>query len=67
MRDETAEQPAPLRSGLTTRHFGEAIRLEVVSSCPEPLWRFLLQQFAGQTCQRGVVFQQQNAIHQQRA
>lgn len=34
-----------LRSGLTTRHFGEAIRLEVVASCPEPLWRFLLQQF----------------------
>jgi polyphosphate kinase len=34
-----------LRSGLTSRHFGEAIRLEVVASCPEPLWRFLLQQF----------------------
>ena len=34
-----------LRSGLTTRHFGEAIRLEVVASCPEPLWRFLLKQF----------------------
>ncbi len=34
-----------LRSGLTTRHFGEAIRLEVVASCPEPLWRLLLDQF----------------------
>ena len=34
-----------LRSGLTTRHFGEAIRLEVVASCPEPLWQLLLQQF----------------------
>ena len=35
-----------LRAGLTTRHFGQAIRLEVVSSCPEPLWRFLLGQFS---------------------
>lgn len=35
-----------LRSGLTTRHFGEAIRLEVVSSCPAELSEFLLQQFA---------------------
>ena len=34
-----------LRSGLTTRHFGDAIRLEVVASCPEPLWRLLLDQF----------------------
>ena len=34
-----------LRSGLTTRHFGDAIRLEVVASCPEPLWRLLLKQF----------------------
>jgi len=34
-----------MRSGLTTRHFGEAIRLEVVASCPEALWRFLLGQF----------------------
>ncbi len=35
-----------LRSGLTTRHFGEAIRLEVVSTCPPELGQFLLQQFA---------------------
>ncbi|WP_284617753.1 polyphosphate kinase 1 [Aquabacterium humicola] len=34
-----------LRSGLTTRHYGQAIRLEVVQSCPEELWRFLLDQF----------------------
>jgi len=34
-----------LRSGLTTRHFGQAIRLEVVKTCPEELWRLLLQQF----------------------
>lgn len=34
-----------LRTGLTTRHYGQAIRLEVVNSCPEALWRFLLDQF----------------------
>ncbi len=34
-----------LRSGLTTRHFGQAIRLEVVSTCPAELYEFLLQQF----------------------
>jgi polyphosphate kinase len=34
-----------LRSGLTTRHFGEAIRLEVVDTCPHELSEFLLQQF----------------------
>ncbi|HJV59627.1 MAG TPA: polyphosphate kinase 1, partial [Albitalea sp.] len=34
-----------LRSGLTTRHFGQAIRLEVVNTCPPELHGFLLQQF----------------------
>ena len=34
-----------LRTSLTRRHYGEAIRLEVVATCPEPLWRFLLDQF----------------------
>ncbi|MFG5409042.1 polyphosphate kinase 1 [Piscinibacter sakaiensis] len=34
-----------LRSGLTTRHFGRAIRLEVVHSCPAELSGFLLSQF----------------------
>ncbi|MBP6339495.1 MAG: polyphosphate kinase 1 [Vitreoscilla sp.] len=34
-----------LRTGLTTRHYGQAIRLEVVNTCPEALWRFLLEQF----------------------
>ena len=34
-----------LRSGLTTRHYGAAIRLEVVSNCPPGLSSFLLQQF----------------------
>jgi polyphosphate kinase len=35
-----------LRTGLTTRHFGQAIRLEVVATCPDELSTFLLQQFA---------------------
>jgi polyphosphate kinase len=35
-----------LRSGLSTRHFGEAVRLEVVNTCPVELSQFLLQQFA---------------------
>jgi polyphosphate kinase len=34
-----------LRRGLTTRHYGRAIRLEVVNTCPEALWRLLLAQF----------------------
>ncbi len=35
-----------LRTGLTTRHFGQAIRLEVVATCPDELSSFLLRQFA---------------------
>ena len=34
-----------LRFGLTTRHFGEAVRLEVVNTCPAELSEFLLRQF----------------------
>jgi polyphosphate kinase len=34
-----------LRSGLATRHYGDAVRLEVVSSCPPELSDFLLAQF----------------------
>lgn len=34
-----------MRTGLTTRHFGQALRLEVVRSCPAELYEFLLQQF----------------------
>ncbi|MBN8506858.1 MAG: polyphosphate kinase 1 [Burkholderiales bacterium] len=34
-----------VRSRLTTRHFGRAVRLEVVKSCPEDLARMLLRQF----------------------
>ena len=43
--DDVTNLRQALRSGLTTRHFGLAIRLEVVASCPEELWRFLLEQF----------------------
>ncbi len=34
-----------LRSGLTTRHYGQAIRMEVVHSCPTELSSLLLRQF----------------------
>jgi len=34
-----------LRLGLTQRQFGMAVRLEVATSCPEPLAQFLLNQF----------------------
>ncbi|MFO1221359.1 MAG: polyphosphate kinase 1 [Burkholderiaceae bacterium] len=34
-----------LRLGLSQRPFGMAVRLEVATSCPEPLWKFLLTQF----------------------
>ncbi|OYU94219.1 MAG: RNA degradosome polyphosphate kinase, partial [Burkholderiales bacterium PBB5] len=43
--EDVANLRHALRAGLTTRHFGQAIRLEVVASCPEQLWRFLLDQF----------------------
>ncbi len=43
--EEVANLRHALRSGLTTRHFGRAVRLEVVNSCPEELSRFLLEQF----------------------
>ncbi len=35
-----------LRTGLTTRHFGQAVRLEVVNTCPPQLSQFLLAQFS---------------------
>jgi hypothetical protein len=43
--DDVTNLRQALRSGLTTRHFGEAIRLEVVNTCPQELSEFLLQQF----------------------
>jgi len=44
--DEVTNLRQALRSHLTRRHFGQAIRLEVVASCPAELARFLLEQFA---------------------
>ncbi|MBN8487439.1 MAG: polyphosphate kinase 1 [Burkholderiales bacterium] len=43
--EDVANLRQALRTGLSTRHYGQAIRLEVVNTCPEPLWRLLLQQF----------------------
>lgn len=43
--DDVRNLRQALRSGLTTRHFGQAIRIEVVSTCPDELAGFLLQQF----------------------
>ncbi len=43
--DDVTNLRQALRSGLTLRHFGQAIRLEVVATCPEELTRFLLEQF----------------------
>ena len=44
--DDVKNLRQALRSGLTTRHFGQALRLEVVSTCPAELYEFLLKQFA---------------------
>jgi polyphosphate kinase len=43
--DDVANLRHALRSGLTTRHFGRAVRLEVVNTCPTELAQFLLEQF----------------------
>jgi len=44
--DDVTNLRQALRTGLTTRHFGQAIRLEVVSTCPPELYGLLLEQFA---------------------
>jgi polyphosphate kinase len=43
--DDLTNLRQALRSGLTTRHYGQAVRLEVVNTCPPELSDFLLQQF----------------------
>jgi len=43
--DDVTNLRQALRTGLTTRHFGQAIRLEVVNTCPPELYGFLLEQF----------------------
>ena len=45
-QDDVTNLRQALRTGLTTRHFGRALRLEVVSTCPVELSRFLLEQFS---------------------
>ena len=44
--DDLTNLRQAVRSGLATRHFGQAIRLEVVKTCPPELSLLLLQQFA---------------------
>ncbi len=43
--DEVTNLRQALRSELSTRHYGKAIRLEVVKSCPEALSDYLLDHF----------------------
>ena len=43
--DDVTNLRQALRTGLSARHFGRAIRLEVVSSCPAELSNLLLEQF----------------------
>ena len=43
--DDVTNLRQSLRRRLTSRHYGQAIRLEVVSTCPDELTRFLLEQF----------------------
>ena len=44
--DDVVNLRQAMRSGLTTRHYGQAIRLEVVSTCPPELYGLLLEQFS---------------------
>lgn len=43
--DDVTDLRQALRSKMSTRQFGQAIRLEVVNSCPRDLSDFLLEQF----------------------
>lgn len=43
--DDVTNLRQALRSELTTRHFGRAVRIEVVNTCPARLSDFLLMQF----------------------
>jgi len=43
--DDITNLRQALRRGLTTRHFGRAIRLEVVKTCPSDLSDYLLRHF----------------------
>ena len=43
--DDVTDLRQALRSKMSTRQFGRAVRLEVVRSCPEDLVNFLVEQF----------------------
>ena len=43
--EEVANLRTALQDGLPQRRFADAVRLEVVDTCPEPISGFLLQQF----------------------
>lgn len=43
--DDVTDLRVALRSKMSTRQFGQAVRLEVVRSCPKDLSDFLLEQF----------------------
>ena len=43
--EDVANLRQALRSSLSTRHYGQAVRLEVVNTCPADLSDFLRQQF----------------------
>jgi len=43
--DDVTNLRQAMRTGLTTRHFGQALRLEVVATCPPDLYSLLLDQF----------------------
>ena len=44
--DDLTNLRQALRSSLTTRHYGQAVRLEVVNTCPPELHNLLLRQFS---------------------
>ncbi|MGH2134791.1 hypothetical protein ACQ1ZZ_14315, partial [Enterococcus faecalis] len=44
--DDVTDLREALRSKMTTRQFGQSVRLEVVRSCPADLSDFLLEQFS---------------------
>ncbi len=44
-QNEVEDLALTLRGELHSRHYGDAVRLEVAQKCPEPLMQFLLQQY----------------------
>ena len=45
LEDEVEDLAKALQGELLSRRYGEAVRLEIVDNCPEPLVNFLLQEF----------------------